>query len=707
MSTKTSPTPISPTTQSTDVPSITNHPEYADAVKRVNMMVKHYRDVLNKLPAPFPNETQHKALVRMHLGKDVSITFRTGGGKTLMFVLFPIMLVQPKVYIFEVPLITIMEEHKQTFLNFGYPRNTVYTMQEHNVAEIIQIIEQHDDKSPLVIIGSPEAFVQDGSSLCAKLPIRIRKQIVGLMIDEAQMVLEWGDDFRKCFKCLVKIRDMNPLMRTVTGSGSTNPAEREAIRINLDLTKESQLVGPLSRMDLRWDVEESSSMPSRIPIEIENVGVEVPEEGNDEQEHDEEESILKTKASDALKLNILNQLIKYPNDGILCYCESVEQCEKFAKQLCDFFAEHQSTAVALPFYRKAPKAMEAILEAFNDVNDIRVLCCTVVLGMGINPRCNNRAVLGAVLKRLAPTLSSTKQFADRAHRNYMHDPASYGPILAVLNITDFRRHIARAFALQGSFYDDTQHELGKRLENAAHIMFSLFSNPSECIQKMINMELKGSDGDLQCNADAGKACCNCRRRRQSSEAARTARTDGIKVMQLETSSVKDKTAALKSMTCTYMVPTNKKKRPSKPSWIKSVDLLATSIPAIVTTNPTLSKKRIIKVLVNNQKVTALLRELITKELRKYRYGVTFALLVKTVEKGTGSRGLTNSQTRWAITQFLYQGMIEEEEDASPDPEGYERKVSQTRKMHTKVTLRGLQLAIWPTVEIHERCGYFI
>ena len=109
------------------------------------------------------------------------------------------------------------------------------------------------------------------------------------------------------------------------------------------------------------------------------------------------------------------------------------------------------------------------------------------------------------------------------------------------------------------------------------------------------MELKGSDGDLQCNADAGKACCNCRRRRQSSEAARTARTDGIKVMQLETSSVKDKTAALKSMTCTYMVPTNKKKRPSKPSWIKSVDLLATSIPAIVTTNPTLSKKRIIKV----------------------------------------------------------------------------------------------------------------
>ena len=33
-------------------------------------------------------------------------------------------------------------------------------------------------------------------------------------------------------------------------------------------------------------------------------------------------------------------------------------------------------------------------------------------------------------------------------------------------------------------------------------MFSLFSNPSECIQKMINMELKGSDGDLQCNADA-------------------------------------------------------------------------------------------------------------------------------------------------------------------------------------------------------------
>ena len=107
------------------------------------------------------------------------------------------------------------------------------------------------------------------------------------------------------------------------------------------------------------------------------------------------------------------------------------------------------------------------------------------------------------LNRTTTLHGCTPRTIDLSRYNNCFTHRKFGLLFpSVLNITDFRRHIARAFALQGSFYDDTQHELGKRLENAAHIMFSLFSNPSECIQKMINMELKGSDGDLQCNADA-------------------------------------------------------------------------------------------------------------------------------------------------------------------------------------------------------------
>jgi len=708
MATKTTLTLPPPKTQSTDIQYITNDPQYMEAVERVNEMIKYYRD-RRKLPPSFPNTTQHRVLVRMHRGKDVAITFRTGGGKTSMFYMYPIVKRLPNVYLFVVPLLTIMKQHKETFLEFGYPPHTVITMEEHNVDEIIALIQDHDGELPIIIIGSPEAFVNDVDGLCKKLPSRLRRKIVGLMIDEVQMIEDWGHNFRIWFAQLINIRKLNPLMSTVTASGSTNAETREAIRNNLGMDEQSSLVGPLDRMDLSWTVSESSSMPPRTPIETEIAADGGGDAAEDEMEGEEEEDaqIYEDRASDTFKLEILKKLKRYSTEGFLVYCESVEQCEKFAKELCDFFAKRKSDVIAQPFYRKAPKWMEAVLESFDSTETAcvnhRVLCCTVVLGMGINPSCNKKPVRGAFLKRLCPNLSMTKQFADRAHRNYLND-SSFGIVVAVVDIKDFRRHMKRAFELQGSLYDDSQRELGKRLEDSARAMFTLLTDPNRCIQEMINEALGGSNGSLSCTRVDGGACCNCRRKKASSLAAQKIRSNAISVMQTSVA-VKVKQAALKLMAGTYMIPANKSSRPSRPGWTTLVNLLDGFTPAITIPTALKPKSYIVKVLVDNLTVTDLLKKLVMKELKKYRYGIPFASLISTVEKGTGKNGLTHSQTRWCLTQFLYQGMIEEELDASPDPEGFERKTS--RKVHTKVTAQGHEQDIWPTVKVHDRCGYFI
>ena len=700
----------SPTTNSHDVEYITDHPHYAQQVARVNDMIRHYRDIDGSinLPATFPNETQHKAMVRMHQGKDVMISFKTGGGKTLCFVMAPMMTRQKLIYSFVTPLRTIQDQHEQTLLDFGYPRSIIHTMTESNVVDIVQVIRDHDWSLPLFILGSPEAFTHEEHGLYKLLPKSYRKKLGCLMIDEVQLILDWGVDFREAFARLILYRKLNSKQRVVTASGSTATQERTDLASALELSMADVLVGPLARMDLRLDVLLKSSIsnmhPRILPEEKqqdETKEEESSEEDEDSGEDSDDEELAKAKGRDQLKLSILDHLRKYPNKGFVVHCESTDHCINFAKALNDYLSRYGSDAVALPLYRKAPKWMAATLEFFNDPdNPCRVLCCTVVLGMGVNAQCNNQPVHGAFIKRLLSNLSMTKQFIDRSHRGYAHDPTSFGVVVIQLDLQDYRRHMMRAFALQGSTMSESQHGLGKRLELASNTMFSLFMNPSHCLQLAMNAELGGADKHLQCTGSVHD-CCNCHRRKTLTEKAQRTRTNGCGVMRSD-ATIAAKRAVVRSMTATYLVPSNKTSRPSVAGWTKMINLFPPTIqiPASIT-------KVTIKVMVDNTSVTKLLQKLVKQVLRNKRYGIPFAKLVKQVEIGTGKFGLTNAQTRWCLTCLLFAGILEEEEDASPAPIGFERTKTQRRKMHTKLTHKGLEMNEWPKVMLHEQLGFFL
>jgi superfamily II DNA helicase RecQ len=694
-------TPL-PTTQSNDIPSVTSNPKYAAAVLRVNEIVRRYRDTLHLYPASFPNKTQHMALIRMHLGLNVMVYLQTGGGKTFVLVSAPIMMRRRGVFCLVVPLNAIRDQHYRTFLEFKYGKTNVHILTLTNVKETIALIARHNfskkDGLPLVIIGHPEAFME---GLYAELRYRsytLRRHIVCLMIDEVQLVLDWGFDFRIWYSQLLKFLRLNSNMLLVTASGSCNPSERDAIRINLEGQADDVLLGPLDRSDHCFDVLESSSMPPRIPPKVDQetaTSGDEEEEGEEKKEDGDDEETSQVFGAQ-LKSIIFKNVKQHPSKGFLVYCETEAQCTKYAADLCAYFTKHKSSCVAYPFSRTAPYRMEAILEAFSDPNNLcQVLCCTVVLAMGVHmPH-----VHGAFLKRLAFNLSLSKQIIDRSHR--IADPSSsYGVVGVCLGIQDFRRHMKRAFELQGSFCTEQQQELGRRLENAAIKQFSLFSNPAQCLQLLINTELAGAGTPKACVGGSNGDCCNCRRRRAMAAAAQAKRTEAIRVMQSSSESVANKKKALTQMKSTYLIQSNKSSHtPNVQGWTQDVNVFPDiEVPASI--NPVVKN-----VLVPNTKVTTLMQRLVKKALKNARYGIPFADLIKEVEMGTGRRGLSNAQTRWCVTQFMYNGLIEEEEDASPEPEGYERKTK--RKVHTKLSTKGREPAAWPLLYIHERIGNFL
>jgi hypothetical protein len=713
-------------TTSFDATHITSMPNYPDAVGRVNTIISYYRDVLRKLPASFPNATQHQALVRLHLGQDLMLSFRTGGGKTLVFVLAPLVMRQKcSIYSFVVPMITIRNQHVQTLLDFGWPKDCVLIMTKDNVAKIVAKIESYSFALPLIIIGSPEAFVHPTKGLCQLLPKRLRKKLGCLMIDEAQLILDWGGDFRYLYAQLVTFRRLNKTQRTVTVSGSTNHGERVVVKDNLELADDDMLVSILARMDLQLNVLETSALPPRtLPIEGTEEGSDGNDTGSDSSDDDVEINIdfnidgdnnggegvggddhaVDDKASDAFKKIIHTNLLLYPQDGFVVYCESVDHCVKFSTSLCDYLDAHGSLAVSLPFYRSAPKWMEAVLDTYNNPeHPCRVLCCTVVLGMGVNASCNKRPAKGAFMKYLASNLSMTKQFIDRAHRDYTLHPSSYGPVFLVCDLNDFRRHMKRALNLQSSHFDAESHAVGKRLEEAACVMFSLFSNPSDCLHKLINEQLGGAEGALMCTRTDGGQCCNCRTRAAKVAAADRIRADAISVMRSDVG-VATKRNAVKRMSKTFFLATRKTSHKNAAGWTKELELFEGEVPAIVVPS---SVKTTVKVLVSNEMLTGKLQALVIEHLKTVRYGMPLAKLIKIVELNTGKFGLSSSQTRWCITQFLYQGMIEEDEDASPDPPGYERKLTMRRKTHVKRTQRSFAIQEWRTLLFHERFGYHV
>ena len=217
---------------SLDDVAITSRPGYADAVKRINLLCRTFRELPEcNTPRGFPNATQHATLVRLNLGLDVILSYKTDGGKTEIFLKGPFA-VGWGVTLVVVPLNTILHQHVASFVKSGYPPSRVLQLTHSNAKEIAQMLDGLGSGSrcpPLIVLGHVEAFVGALLPLVSGIHHRRARHVSLLVIDEAQVIIEWGSNFRPQYRKLHLLRRVAPKLRVLAVSGSLNAADRQAV----------------------------------------------------------------------------------------------------------------------------------------------------------------------------------------------------------------------------------------------------------------------------------------------------------------------------------------------------------------------------------------------------------------------------------------------------------------------------------------------
>ena len=652
---------------------MTSHPNYASAVDRVNTVVAHFKARVDGYPLSFPREIQHKTLVRLALGLDVSLSLRTGGGKTLVAAHAP-WLVGRGATLLVCPLNTLIAQHVETFAKF-MPRHRLYVLTPSNAAEINKLLEQEDiGGPPMIILGHPEKFV---NNLLPVLSPRANTRVSLMVVDEAHLVNDWGVDFRPAFMQLSDYTKISgSKMRLLTLSGTTTPLTRELICCGLNLPSSTILVGELDRHDIQINVMEmTTDLPARTPADAGVTG----------------------HISTRFQVKILDTLNNHPGKTVLVFCQTKEKCMDYSNVLNEFFHAQGSDITSAAFYRDSQFAMEAILQDFRSTqpsDTCRVLTCTVALGMGFHiPN-----VIAAFFLRLGSNWAETMQFFSRAHRPPHLSPTSKGYATLCVDLEDFRRKIVHARKLQAS-YETTEHqELGARLERTTNAQFRLLLDPSSCLHAEINKELAGAGECAPCSPTSRATCCNCDRRWKYKAEVDMAFTVCTMAINDGSGDLQQKNIARKTFE-KFMKSVVVSPKDGRGAWKRDIVVFqGTNGVESVTLN----------VLADNATVTKLLSEAVLKHLRLFRYGIPLATLCAQVaaESGGAKGGLNVSQTRWCMFWFMVNGMLEEAPDASPPPNGWARTTPPKR--HVLLSALGQTTAgdNWPVVHINERLGYF-
>ena len=638
---------------STDDVSVTAASGYAGAVRRVNSVVEHLRESLQKYPPSFPNNTQHKTMVRLNMGLDVNLSYRTGGGKTLIMKHAPYLVGGTGVTCVVAPLNTLIKQLQHEFVGFGFKSERVHVVTLDSSSTIIsQIGEMGTSGPPIILIGHPEDFINTFIPAIGRLKTRISLMIV----DEAELITDWGDDFRIAYSQLSMLRDLNPTMRVFTASGSTNPLERELINRNLDLPSATNVVGPMNRRDLQINVlDTAGGLPSR------NVA----------------DEILGSNQGTADKFihHIFNEMNTYPDKVFAVYCETIGQCKSTSLKLNNFFESQGESAQSLPFYRHHASWMRATLQHFTDRDHkCRVLCCTVALGMGIHVS----NLQNIYMKRLMMNLSMAVQMWSRAHRVWSTDTTTYGKVVIMNDFADFRRQKKRALILQATWQEEEQQETGQRVEQSLHALYELVMDRASCLQEKIECALGGEEAPEACTKSSqAKGCSNCRTKwdvvaglGEAIEAHTTA------------TNITAQNKALVVIKKFYNRTTND-------DWSREIEIVSGTTIKVLNTNVLISKK---------------LEVIVKKVLDSKRFGIPLAKLVDTVaarSQFSKKKGVHKAVVRWCLTYLIVKQMVEEVDDTSPIPPDTERASNYKPKRHVVLTNLGVGATEWPVIPINE------
>ena len=312
-------------------------------IKAEKILKKHWN--IEKL-----NDEQFEIINNLLLGNDVIGLLRTGGGKTMTFILPPLLV--KKVMLIISPLISLMEDQKEKLDSKGIPCSALHSNNVNKLEDIENILLGNIK----IVFMSPEYLVSNGLELADKL---YKKGILGfLAIDEAHCISSWGHDFRPEYKQINTFRNKyNDIPILALTATATNKVKDDIIS-SLELNNAIVIRGSFDRPNLYLEISE---IPKEDKIIFKN-----------------KKSTIKTVSVDKMKL-VIPFIQKYPNEKIIIYVNSRDDTLELSTELNKIYPN-----ISEGYHAGLSKKKRNTIQNDFINGTIKVIICTIAFGMGID-----------------------------------------------------------------------------------------------------------------------------------------------------------------------------------------------------------------------------------------------------------------------------------------------------------------------------------
>jgi RecQ family ATP-dependent DNA helicase len=297
-------------------------------------------------------DEQFEVINNLLLGNDVIGLLPTGYGKSMTFILPPLLV--KKIILIISPLISLMEDQKEKLDSKGIPCCALHSNNVNKLEDIENILLGNIK----IVFMSPEYLVSNGLELADKL---YEKGILGfLAIDEAHCISSWGHDFRPEYKQINifrnKYNDIPILALTAT---ATNKVKDDIIS-SLELNNAVVIRASFDRPNLYLEITE---IPKEDKIVFKN-----------------KKSTIKTVQVDKTEL-VIPFIKKYSDEKIIIYVNSRDDTLELSTELNKIYPN-----ISEGYHAGLSKKKRNTIQSDFINGTIKVIICTIAFGMGIDQK---------------------------------------------------------------------------------------------------------------------------------------------------------------------------------------------------------------------------------------------------------------------------------------------------------------------------------
>lgn len=296
-------------------------------------------------------EKQFEVINNLLLGNDVIGLLPTGYGKSLCYLLPP--LLTKKVIFIISPLISLMEDQKDKLIKIGINCATLHGNNKNKDEEIINIMKGHIN----IVYMSPEYLIKsDGLELATNL---IEENKLGFFaVDESHCISVWGQDFRPEYTNIKMFRELFPKIPIVALTATATNT------VCQDITKLLQLKNPIL---------------IRASFDRPNLYIKIQEIPTIKITQKSKRGIIKIVDKQVSKEDlIIDYIKKYPTEKIIVYANSRKLCEELSLNL------NKKNNCSLAYHAGLTTTQRDDIQSKFTNNDIQVIISTIAFGMGID-----------------------------------------------------------------------------------------------------------------------------------------------------------------------------------------------------------------------------------------------------------------------------------------------------------------------------------